>query len=83
MMRLAAKGRFGHVEGILPESNTEDRLFINPLMSMYFGFDLDSVARRCLYRECMEGTISRWDVNRAIGNFLYVADSRQWMDLPF
>jgi hypothetical protein len=50
---------------------------------MYFGFVLDSVARRCLYRECMEGTISRWDVNRAIGNFLYVADSRQWMELPF
>jgi hypothetical protein len=78
----AAQGRFGNIEGIVPE-NTEATLFINPLMSMYFGFDLDAVAQRCLYREYMEGTFSRWDVNRAIGNYLYVADSRDWMSLPF
>ena len=78
----AARGEFGHVEGIV-DANLEATLFINPLMSMYFGFDLDAVARRCLYREYLEGTYSRWDVNRAIGNFLYVADSRPWMSLPF
>lgn len=78
----AARGRFGHVEGILPK-DVDDKLFINPLMSMYFGFDLDAVAQRCLYREYMESTYTRWDVNRALGNYLYVADSREWMNLPF
>lgn len=78
----AAQGKFGHVDGIVDEK-LEANLFINPLMSMYFGFDLDAVAQRCLYREYMEGTYSHWDVNRAIGNFLYVADSREWMSLPF
>lgn len=77
----AAYGKFGQIEGLVEE--WDDRLLINPLMSMYFGFELDAVAERCLYRDYMEGTYSRWDVNRAIGNFLYVADSREWKSLPF
>lgn len=77
----AAEGRFGHVEGIVDDP--EARLFINPLMSMYHGFELSGVAKRCLYRDYMVKTYSRWDVTRAIGNFLYVADSREWMELPF
>ncbi len=77
----AAFGRFGRIDGLVEE--WDERLLINPLMSMYFGFELDAVAQRCLYRDYMEGTYSRWDVNRAIGNFLYVADSREWKDLPF
>lgn len=78
----AAQGRFGNVDGIVPDG-VESQLFVHPLMSMYFGFDLDAVARRCLYRDFMERTTTRWDVARAIGNYLYVADSREWLTLPF
>ena len=76
----AGKGRFGNDH---PTSRTKgSRLFINPLMSMYWCFDLDGVARRCLYLDYLKDTYNQWDVHRAISNYLYTIKPREWMDIP-
>lgn len=63
----AIEGRFG-------DHHTLDRtagstLFINPLMALLWGFDLDAVARRSLYLRDLEGTRSIWDVQVIIEAF--------------
>jgi hypothetical protein len=76
----AGQGRFGDYH---PTARTGDsKLFINPLMAMYWGFELDGVARRCLYLDYLKETYNRWDVDRAIHNYLYTVKSRLWMNIP-
>lgn len=63
----AIEGRFGNVHRTWRTEG--NRLFINPLMSMYWSFELDRVARRCLYlRELLE-TETPTDVARVIREF--------------
>lgn len=76
----AGEGRFGDYH---PTPRTEGTcLFINPLMSMYWAFELDAVARRCLYLDYMLDTYSRWDVHRALHNYLYTVKPREWQNIP-
>jgi len=51
-------------------------------MSMYWCFEVDGVARRCLYLDYLLDTHTMWDVDRAINNFLYTIEPRPWMDIP-
>jgi len=76
----AGEGRFGDFH---PTDRTSgSTLFINPLMALYWCFDLDGVARRCLYIDYLVNTYSRWDMHRAISNYLYTIEPRKWMDIP-
>lgn len=76
----AGEGRFGDFH---PTERTRgSQLFINPLMSMYWCFEVDGVARRCLYLDYLLDTYDRWDVHRAISNFLYTIKPREWMNIP-
>lgn len=45
------------------------KLWINPLMPVYWCFQLATVAERILYREAMKGTEKYSDVNRVIKEF--------------
>jgi hypothetical protein len=45
------------------------QLWINPLMTLYWGFQLDGVAARLRYRDVLEGTDSFEEVRRAIQGF--------------
>ncbi|CAG9332430.1 unnamed protein product [Blepharisma stoltei] len=47
-------GKFGNYNTL--ESTHSKKLFINPLMSQYYFFDLQKVARRIKYREFVEDT---------------------------
>ena len=76
----AAAGRFGDYHAT--DRTAGSRLFINPLMSMYWSFDLDAVARRCLYIDYIKNTYTPWDVIRAINNYRYTVKPREWMDIP-
>lgn len=76
----AGEGRFGDYHPTPRTEGTE--LFINPLMAMYWGFELDAVARRCLYLDYLKDTYSRWDVNRALSNYLYTVKPREWQTIP-
>lgn len=60
----AIEGRFGdHHRSRRTRGST---LFINPLMSLLWAFDLPTVARRNLYLDRLGATESVWDVQLAI-----------------
>jgi hypothetical protein len=51
-------------------------------MSMYWAFELDGVCRRCLYLDYLYETHDRWDVHRAISNYLHTVQPRKWLNIP-
>jgi hypothetical protein len=63
----AIEGQFGDVRFTQRTAGSE--LFINPLMSIYFGFELGAVARRSLYLDRLEGTESIFEVGARIESF--------------
>lgn len=80
-MVAAARGHFGDYHA---SSRTQgSKLMINPLMSMYWGFQIDGLARRCLYLEDLLTTRSRGEVTLAIQRYRASITPRPWLDLPF
>jgi hypothetical protein len=76
----AGEGCFGNHH---PTTRTRgSELFLNPLMSMYWCFELAGVARRCLYLDYLKEKYSRWDIHRAINNYLYTVTPRPWLNIP-
>ncbi len=76
----AGRGCFGDFH---PTERTRDsKLFLNPLMSMYFCFQLSGLARRCLYLDYLKDKYGRWEVHRGICNFLSTITPREWKRLP-
>jgi len=57
-------------------------LFINPLMSLLWTFDLPAVARRNLYLERLADTETSWDVHVVIGRFRETVRRRQRQTIP-
>ncbi len=77
----AARGEFGDYHA---SSRTQgSKLMINPLMSMYWGFQIEGLARRCLYLEQLLATRSRGEVTLAIQRYRASITPRPWMELPF
>jgi hypothetical protein len=62
----AIEGHFGNYHR---NRQTSGRLFINPLMSLLWAFDLAAVAKRNLYLDRLTDTETNWDVHLAIANF--------------
>ncbi len=63
----AIEGRFGdHHRGRRTQGS---KLFISPLMTLLWAFDLPAVARRNLYLDRLTTTESVWDVQMAIETF--------------
>lgn len=58
------------------------KLFINPLMTFLWAFDLGAVARRNLYLDRLADTESNWDVHLAIANFYGNVRHRSWEPIP-
>ncbi|MCX4819822.1 DUF1152 domain-containing protein [Streptomyces sp. NBC_01142] len=63
----AVQGAFGDVQFTSRTRGSE--LFINPLMSIYFAFELEGLARRCLYLDRIENTHLIRQVSSAIEAF--------------
>lgn len=63
----AIEGKFGDVHRTWRTSGNQ--LYISPLMSMYWNYDLDGVARRCLYLRPLGETASYSDLEEAIRSF--------------
>jgi hypothetical protein len=70
----AIRGEFGDRHFTTRTGGSE--LFINPLMGMYFSFDLLGLYRKLLYRHALERTVTRLHVGVAIENFRETADLR-------
>ena len=59
------------------------KLFINPLMGLYWGFQLEGVAKRNLYLEQLKNTNSRREISRIIYAFRSnLKQIRPWQSLP-
>lgn len=76
----ALEGRFGDVHR--SERTRSSKLFINPLMSMYWHFALDAVASRSLYLERLEGTETIADIAALIEAFRRTVTLRPRMPIP-
>ncbi len=63
----ALEGEFGDAHRTWRTSGST--LFISPLMSLYWAFDLDAVARRCLYLPQLLETRSYADVESVVQSF--------------
>jgi hypothetical protein len=76
----AIEGHFGDYHR---SSRTHSsKLFINPLMSLLWIFDLAAVARRNLYLDRLEDTETNWDVHLAIAHFCETVRRRPWESIP-
>jgi hypothetical protein len=77
----ALAGEFGDYH--TTERTKGSKLWINPLMSMYWAFTLEGVARRCVYLDDVSDTESYYDLSRAIEAY---RDStplkREWEHIP-
>jgi hypothetical protein len=63
----ACDGQFGDVQFTRRTRGTP--LFVNPLMAIYFTFDLDGLARRSLYLDRLEHTVGMRQVSLRIEAF--------------
>jgi hypothetical protein len=76
----AIEGRFGDYHRN-PRTQSS-KLFINPLMSLLWMFDLAAVARRNLYLDRLSDTLTNWDVHLAIEGFCETLRRRPFEPIP-
>lgn len=76
----AVRGEFGDVRFTSRTSNSE--LFVNPLMSLYFAFELEGIARNCLYLDRIEHTRLIRQVSSAIEAFRDEVRTRAPRQIP-
>ena len=77
----ALEGRFGDYHRTTRTESS--KLFISPLMSLVWAFDLTAVARRNLYLDRLEQTRGLWDVLSAIESFRNEIRSRKAESIPY
>lgn len=76
----AVRGAFGDVRFT---SRTQDsELFVNPLMSLCFAFELTGLAARCLYLDRIENTHLMRQVSSAISDFREETITRPARTIP-
>jgi hypothetical protein len=77
----AVSGRFGNAHATRRTEGSE--LFINPLMTLFWAFRLDDVARRNLYLNEIGGTNTYTELSLAIEAFRAALPKiRTWKDIP-
>lgn len=76
----AIEGHFGDYHRGPRTQNS--KLFISPLMSLLWMFDLGAVARSNLYLSLLANTQTMWDVHRAIANFHATVRHRPTQPIP-
>lgn len=77
----ALEGQYGDHHAT--DRTAGSKLWINPLMTLYWCFRLEAVAQRILYREEMKRTESYDDINVVITRFRALCSSiKPWADIP-
>lgn len=76
----ALQGHFG--DHHRTDRTRTSKLFINPLMTLYWHFELKAVAERALYLHLLEGTQSVFDVQAIIEAFRHDVPIRERMPIP-
>jgi hypothetical protein len=78
----ALVGRYGNYHRLERTEKSGSTLWINPLMSLYWFFDLDAVAKRVLYKDLLRGTESLAEINARIEAFRKSIQIRPREDIP-
>ena len=76
----ALESRFGNYHRT--ERTRSSELFINPLMCLYFSFQLEAVARRCLYLDSLRETQGIFEVQAIIEAFRKSVKRREKRSIP-
>jgi hypothetical protein len=77
----AVEGDFGDVHRT--RRTRGSKLWINPIMAMYFGFDLAALARRVLYLHRLKATRTMFEVSAVIEAFQRTCGAlRRWDAIP-
>lgn len=76
----AMRGEFGDVQATGRTVETE--LFINPLMTVYWCYDVPTFAKHIGFYEAIRTTETLRDVNVAINLYHANATQREWKNLP-
>lgn len=76
----AIEGDYGDVHRTNRTQGSE--LFINPLMSQYFGYELSAVARRVLYMDAIARTSTIFEVGAALEAYRGRRKSKPWRSIP-
>ncbi|PWJ04084.1 hypothetical protein DKG34_29980 [Streptomyces sp. NWU49] len=76
----AVQGSFGDVR--FTDRTRDSELFVNPLMSLYFAFDLPGLASRCLYLDRIEETYLMRQVHSRIAEFRETTVTRPPRSFP-
>jgi hypothetical protein len=77
----AIQGEYGDVHRTARTRGS--KLWVNPLMGLYWGFDLGAVARQCLYIESIRQTETLFEVHALIEAFRHAHTvTRSWEDIP-
>jgi hypothetical protein len=64
------------------ERTRSSELFINPLMCLYFSFELEAVAQRCLYLDLLRDTSTIFEVQARIEGFRKTITPRERTMIP-
>lgn len=73
-------GEFGNFHRT--ERTQGSELFINPLMGLYWAFNLEGIANRNLYLEQLRSTQTMWEVRAAIEVFRSHQKIKPWKAIP-
>lgn len=76
----AVEGKFGNVQ--FSDRTAQSELFINPLMAIYFAFELPAVAKQSLYLALLDDTESIFDVGARIRAFRQTVQPRPRVPIP-
>jgi hypothetical protein len=76
----AIEGKFGDVR--FTQRTAQSELFINPLMAIYFAFELPALARQSLYLHLLEDTASIFEVGARIRAFRHTIAPRRRVPIP-
>jgi hypothetical protein len=78
----AVRGEFGDHHSVPRTRTSGTELFINPLMSLVWSFELGPIAARVLYRRALEHTQSPFEVMAVIEGFRHEAQLRPRRVIP-
>jgi hypothetical protein len=78
----AVQGAFGDHHSLPRTRSSGTELFINPLMSLVWAFELPAVAERVLYREALTGTKTPFEVMAVIEAFRHETPLRKRQPIP-
>lgn len=77
----AIEGKYGDIHAT--KRTAGSRLWINPFMTMYWAFTVESIAERCLYLKAIQNATTFRELTLRIEEFRHkLSKTRDWDEIP-